>query len=81
MYASFMRPYKHPPVTEIVLERLLYALSDPVRLEIVRRLAELFQNLGLLQVAYRSDQEAALTAMFDAACRLSGRKSLPATAE
>lgn len=41
MYASFMHPYKHPPVTEFVLERLLYALSDPVRLEIVRRLAEL----------------------------------------
>ena len=48
---------------------------------VVRRLAELFQNLGLLQIAFRSDQEAALTSMFDAACRLSGRKPLPITAE
>ncbi|MBP5979089.1 MAG: helix-turn-helix transcriptional regulator [Halomonas sp.] len=36
-----MRPFKHPPVSEFVLERLLHALSDPVRLEIVRRLATL----------------------------------------
>ncbi|MBZ5486365.1 helix-turn-helix transcriptional regulator [Halomonas aquamarina] len=35
-----MRPFKHPPVSDFILERLLYALSDPVRLEIVRRLAE-----------------------------------------
>ena len=47
----------------------------------VQRLAQLIQGLGLLQVAYRSDQEAALTSMFDAACRLSGRKALPVTAE
>ena len=36
-----MRPFKHLPLSEFVLERLFYALSDPVRLEIVRRLAEL----------------------------------------
>lgn len=36
-----MRPFKHPPVNEIVLERVLYALSDPMRLEIVRRLAQM----------------------------------------
>jgi DNA-binding transcriptional ArsR family regulator len=36
---SPMRPLKHPPVDEFVLERVLYALSDPVRLDIVRRLA------------------------------------------
>ena len=35
-----MRPFKHPPANELLLERVLYALSDPVRLEIVRRLAE-----------------------------------------
>ena len=35
-----MRPYKHPPASELVLERVLYALSDPVRMEIVRKLAE-----------------------------------------
>lgn len=36
-----MRPFKHPTAGEFVLERVLYALSDPVRLEIVRRLAAL----------------------------------------
>ena len=35
-----MRPYKHPAASDFVLERLLHALSDPVRLEIVRRLAD-----------------------------------------
>ena len=35
-----MRPFKHPNPDDFVLERVLYALSDPVRLEIVRRLAE-----------------------------------------
>lgn len=34
-----MRPFKHPDVGDFVLERVLYALSDPVRLEIVCRLA------------------------------------------
>ena len=33
-----MRPYKHPAISEFALERVLYALSDPLRLEIVRRL-------------------------------------------
>lgn len=36
-----MRPFKHPSADEFILERVLYALSDPVRLEIVRRLADL----------------------------------------
>jgi DNA-binding transcriptional ArsR family regulator len=35
-----MRPFKHPAAGDLVLERVLYALSDPVRLEIVRRLAD-----------------------------------------
>ena len=34
-----MRALKPPPVQDLTLERLLYALSDPVRLEIVRCLA------------------------------------------
>ncbi|MCX5590745.1 ArsR/SmtB family transcription factor [Alcaligenes endophyticus] len=34
-----MRPFKHPDPADFVLERVLYALSDPVRLEIVHRLA------------------------------------------
>jgi DNA-binding transcriptional ArsR family regulator len=34
-----MRAYKHPDPDTFVLERVLYALSDPVRLEIVRHLA------------------------------------------
>jgi len=32
---------KHPQSADIVLERVLYALSDPVRLDIVRRLDRL----------------------------------------
>ena len=39
MYDSLMRPFKHLPLSEFVLERLFYALSDPVRMEIVRHLA------------------------------------------
>lgn len=34
-----MRPYKHPAADELLLERLLYALSDSIRLDIVRHLA------------------------------------------
>ncbi|WDU65545.1 helix-turn-helix domain-containing protein [Pseudomonas poae] len=34
-----MRAFKHPTLQDLTLERLLYALSDPVRLEIVRCLA------------------------------------------
>ncbi|MFC3396156.1 ArsR/SmtB family transcription factor [Brenneria rubrifaciens] len=34
-----MRPFKHPTTDEFILERVLYALSDPVRMEIVRHLA------------------------------------------
>ncbi|NDL61720.1 ArsR/SmtB family transcription factor [Acerihabitans arboris] len=36
-----MRPFKHPSITEFALERVLYALSDPLRLDIVRRLDQL----------------------------------------
>lgn len=38
-YHRSMRDFKHPAPSEFVLERLLYALSDPVRMEIVRCLA------------------------------------------
>ncbi|MDP5007510.1 MAG: helix-turn-helix domain-containing protein [Glaciimonas sp.] len=34
-----MRPHKHPVVSELTLERVLYALSDSIRLDIVRHLA------------------------------------------
>jgi DNA-binding transcriptional ArsR family regulator len=34
-----MRPFKHPPLSDFALERVLNALSDPVRLEIIRCLA------------------------------------------
>ncbi|EGF30288.1 Transcriptional regulator, ArsR family [Oxalobacteraceae bacterium IMCC9480] len=34
-----MRPLKHPPATDLALERVLYALSDSIRLDIVRHLA------------------------------------------
>ena len=36
-----MRPYKHPPADDFLLERVLYALSDSIRLGIVRHLAQL----------------------------------------
>lgn len=35
-----MRPFKHPAPGDFILERVLYALSDPVRLEIVQQLAQ-----------------------------------------
>ena len=34
-----MRTYKHPKREDIELTRVLYALSDPVRLDVVRQLA------------------------------------------
>lgn len=34
-----MRALKHPVVSDIELTRVLYALSDPVRLDVVRQLA------------------------------------------
>ncbi len=34
-----MRQFRHPSISEIQLESVLYALSDPVRLAIVRQLA------------------------------------------
>ncbi|MGL4395592.1 MAG: ArsR/SmtB family transcription factor [Hyphomicrobium sp.] len=35
-----MRPIAHPAIDEITLPFVLYALSDPIRLDIVRRLRE-----------------------------------------
>lgn len=40
---SPMRPFKHPPASDFELERVFYALSDPVRLEIVRYLGSVPQ--------------------------------------
>lgn len=34
-----MRPFKHPAADEFSLERVLYALSDSIRIDIVRHLA------------------------------------------
>ncbi|MCQ9426832.1 helix-turn-helix domain-containing protein [Pseudomonas sp. LJDD11] len=34
-----MRAFKHPKAEEFVLERILYALSDPARMEMIRHLA------------------------------------------
>lgn len=36
--ASMQRPFIHPATDALKLESVLYALADPVRLEIVRRL-------------------------------------------
>ncbi|MFJ1570373.1 ArsR/SmtB family transcription factor [Pseudomonas sp. NPDC088322] len=36
---STMRAYKYPSCEDLILERVLYALSDPVRMAIVRHLA------------------------------------------
>ena len=37
-YAEGVRAFKHPPLDEVTAADLFYALSDPVRLEIVRQL-------------------------------------------
>ena len=34
-----MRPFKHPSASELAIERVLYAWSDSIRLDIVRHLA------------------------------------------
>jgi DNA-binding transcriptional ArsR family regulator len=34
-----MRTILHPPIEQIALSQVLYALSDPVRLDVVRQLA------------------------------------------
>ena len=33
-----LRPFVHPPIEDVRLETILYALSDPARLEIVKKL-------------------------------------------
>lgn len=35
-----MRPFKHPKIEDVALEHVLHALSDPLRMEIVRQLAD-----------------------------------------
>jgi hypothetical protein len=32
------RPFVHPPIESVTLEGILYALAEPVRLEIIRKL-------------------------------------------
>ena len=38
IFVIMQRPFTHPAIADVTLEGVLYALSDPVRLEIVRRL-------------------------------------------
>lgn len=49
-----MREFFHPDINELKIEQVLYALSDPIRLTIVKRLYEcgeqscaVFEDLGL----------------------------------
>lgn len=44
-----MRPIAHPALEEITLPFVLYALSDPIRLQIVRRLKEAGKELSCSQ--------------------------------
>lgn len=44
------RSYIHPPTEDLTLPRVLYALSDPIRLEMVRRLS-LVQEADSLDLA------------------------------
>ena len=39
------RPFVHPAIENVTLEGILYALADPVRLEIIRRIAK--QGCGM----------------------------------
>lgn len=38
-YGAVVRGFKHPPIEDVALEHIFHALSDPVRLDIVRQLA------------------------------------------
>ena len=49
--------------------------------DLITRVAQLLQYVGLTQAPYRSDQEPSLTALFAEACRLAGKRPLPITAE
>lgn len=46
-----MRPFVHPPVEDITLSGVLYALSDPARLAIIRALAGAGDCLSCSQAA------------------------------
>jgi DNA-binding transcriptional ArsR family regulator len=39
MFLLMQRPFVHPAVEDVTLECVLYALADPTRLEIVKKLA------------------------------------------
>jgi DNA-binding transcriptional ArsR family regulator len=41
-----MRPIAHPALEDVTLPFVLYALSDPIRLQIVRRLREAHKELS-----------------------------------
>ncbi len=40
MYNKLVRPLYHPPLSEITVEGILYALSDPVRVRIYAEIAQ-----------------------------------------
>lgn len=50
-----MRPLIHPKVEDITLTGLLHALSDPVRLDIVRRLAAATNEMNCQAAAHSLD--------------------------
>ena len=49
--------------------------------ELTKRFAKFLQHIGAHQIAYRSDQESSITSLITEACKLSGRRVLPISAE
>ena len=47
--------------------------------QVVERLARFLNEAGLVQFSYRSDKEPSIIAMFEEACKLSGRQGNDAT--
>ena len=39
MFLTMQRPFMHPAIEDVTLESVLYALADPTRLEIVKKIA------------------------------------------
>lgn len=53
--AKVMRPLVHPKIEDITLAGLLHALSDPIRLDIVRRLAAATDEMNCQMAAHSLD--------------------------
>jgi len=45
------RPFMHPAIEDVTLESVLYALADPTRLEIVKKLANCSLNCSMASPA------------------------------